>query len=583
MEKSENNLHELLYDNLMLFRERDEKLFFTFRPNNIDGKLDRGYWFYGDQNIAKVSFWSSISTIDRDLNMSFCLTDKYIYLEVKVDRSKFKKDFLKERILSNLEFRPVGEGFNGSNYRFELGNFSDLRYILDKFLHTIKQQIDHELANFKESYRNEDKTIYSREEIDFISENDFLKQKSRVEEYRDHFLRSEEFERSEGVNINKPIYLNSFSIKGFGILDSIHMKPIPLDNRWIFITGENGVGKSLILKALSVFLGRVMIPRNLSKNKHGKSSASFNFILVSNKKEPIQIERQENEDGAKFAKSPIVRGLACYGIHRMSSYTLSKSGKITGDPLLKNGITESILNSMVSTLLNLEWYLKKMDKEEYERFINERQHLIIQTLIEIVPGLVDVHIGHNFRVDRTIYFLQHEEGEVLALDYLELSSGTRSILSLVTDIFIRFYDQQPEMTDPSSFRGIVIIDEIDMHLHPSGQRNLVVNLGRIFPNIQFIVTSHSPMPLLGAPESSVFLTVKRSEKGNIELDQLPNDFISNLLPNTILTSPLFGVDKIFPRSYKEERRLHTEDTYDEKIKRDQIRENLKNIANRMKE
>lgn len=582
MEKSENFLHELLYDNLMFFKNINEKLLFTFRPNNIDGKLDRGYWFYGDQTTAKVSFWNSISTIDREPNISFCLTDEYIYLEVKVGRSEYKRDFFKERILSNFDYRTVGEGFNGSKYRLDLGNVRDLRYILDEFLRTIKLQIDKDLIYYKESYVNEDRIKYSREEIDFINENDFQKQYNRVNEYREHFLRSEEFERSEGVNINKPIYLNSFSIKKFGILDTIQMKPIPPDNRWIFITGENGVGKSLILKAITVFLGRVMIPKNLVKNTNNELSTNFKFTLVSNKKELIQIERHENEDGSRFAKSPIVRGFACYGIHRMSSYTLTRSGKIIGDPLLKNGITESILNNMVSPLLNLEWYLKKMDKEEYEKFNSERKNLIIQTLIEIVPGLVDMSVGENFKIDRTIYFIQHEGGEVLSLDYLELSSGTRSILSLVTDIFIRFYDQQPEMTDPSSFRGIVIIDEIDMHLHPTGQRDLVVNLGRIFPNIQFIVTSHSPMPLLGAPINSVFLTVKRGEFGNIILEQLPNDFVSDLLPNTILTSPIFGVDKIFPRSYNYEKRLHTEDTYDEKIKRDEIRESLKYIAKKIR-
>lgn len=582
MEESENFLHELLYDNLMFFKNINDRLLFTFRPNNIDGKLDRGYWFYGDQTVAKVSFWNSISTIDREPNISFCLNNRYIYLEVKVGRSEYKRDFFKERILSNIDFRFVDEGFKGSNYRIELGDLSDLRSILDKFLNTIKLQIDEDLMFYKKSYGNEDKIRYSREEIDFIDENDYLRQKRRVQEYREHFLKSEEFEKSEGINRNKPIYLNSFTINGFGILDSIHMMPIPLDNRWIFITGENGVGKSLILKALTVFLGRVMTPKNLFKYNHDKLSTNFNFTLVSNKKELIPFERQNNEDGARFAKSPIVRGFACYGIHRMSSYTLSTSGKIIGDPLLKNGITESILNNMVSPLLNLEWYLKKMDKVEYKKFDNERKNLIIQTLIEIVPGLVDVHIGENFKTDRTIYFLHHEGGEILSLDYLELSSGTRSILSLVTDIFIRFYDQQPEMTDPSSFRGIVIIDEIDMHLHPAGQRDLVINLGRIFPNIQFIVTSHSPMPLLGAPDNSVFLTVKRGEKGNIILNQLPNDFVSDLLPNTLLTSPVFGVEKIFPRSYKQEKRLHTEDTYDEKIKRDEIRESLKNIAKKIR-
>ena len=82
--------------------------------------------------------------------------------------------------------------------------------------------------------------------------------------------------------------------------------------------------------------------------------------------------------------------------------------------------------------------------------------------------------------------------EVLPLSYL--SDGAKSILTIVADIAYRMAVLNPQLLGDviQKTDGIVLIDEIDMHLHPSWQRRIIGSLHKTFPNVQFIFTTHSP-------------------------------------------------------------------------------------------
>jgi len=81
-------------------------------------------------------------------------------------------------------------------------------------------------------------------------------------------------------------------------------------------------------------------------------------------------------------------------------------------------------------------------------------------------------------------------GEALYLD--QLSDGERSLLAIVADLVRRLSLANPEIADPLQGAGVVLIDEIELHLHPTWQRNVIEKLRTTFPNIQFIATTHSP-------------------------------------------------------------------------------------------
>jgi predicted ATP-binding protein involved in virulence len=90
------------------------------------------------------------------------------------------------------------------------------------------------------------------------------------------------------------------------------------------------------------------------------------------------------------------------------------------------------------------------------------------------------------------------------LDVRLLSDGERSVLALILDISKRLAQANPQLDDPlASGEAVILIDEIDLHLHPQWQRKIVGNLERTFPNCQFIATTHSPQVIGEVPHDRI--------------------------------------------------------------------------------
>jgi hypothetical protein len=151
-------------------------------------------------------------------------------------------------------------------------------------------------------------------------------------------------------------------------------------------------------------------------------------------------------------------------------------------------------------------------------------------------------------------------------------------------MMLHLYYQQPEISDPSLLEGIVIIDEIDLHFHPKMQRDLVIKLSEIFPRIQFIASTHSPIPLLGVPANTPIFTSKIDAKKGIYLERMDNKVMfNNILPNAILTSPIFGLQNIVPISHSDSVPLNTEDTYSEVLFNKRVRKEIEEYVTEKKE
>ena len=87
--------------------------------------------------------------------------------------------------------------------------------------------------------------------------------------------------------------------------------------------------------------------------------------------------------------------------------------------------------------------------------------------------------------------LIEKQGAVIPV--AKLSDGERGMLALVFDLTRRLAQANPNLDDPAAEGvGVVLIDEIDLHLHPEWQRTIVTNLPETFPRLQFIATTHSP-------------------------------------------------------------------------------------------
>ena len=117
------------------------------------------------------------------------------------------------------------------------------------------------------------------------------------------------------------------------------------------------------------------------------------------------------------------------------------------------------------------------------------------TVTLFLPGYQNFRLGGE---DDRILLIDRNEVELLVR---QLSDGERGLLALVLDLTRRLSQANPEMEDPAAeAEAVVLIDEIDLHLHPKWQRQVVHKLTAVFPKCQFIATTHSPQ-VIGEVES----------------------------------------------------------------------------------
>ncbi len=141
----------------------------------------------------------------------------------------------------------------------------------------------------------------------------------------------------------------------------------------------------------------------------------------------------------------------------------------------------------------------------------------------------------EFDVGEQSLFVEFETGR---MPFAALSDGQRNLVALAADLAWRATQLNPHLgaDAPLNTEGIVLIDEIDLHLHPSWQRRVLEDLMQAFPRLQFIVTTHSPQVMANAPRDSLRLLGVSSE--GLRIDK-PRGFWG-ASSNTVL-SDLLGV------------------------------------------
>ncbi len=307
------------------------------------------------------------------------------------------------------------------------------------------------------------------------------------------------------------------------------------------LVGINGVGKTSVLDALRVCLS-VIYPE-ISETKQRKESFNetdikigatslqvscdfshlgidYNLLIVKRKKNIVEnkttnIREQVIDVPDQEIITPKIdigdknfsnAGNDPVGIFFSTKRSLvedTKVSKTVAQAGQAAAHAEALSENRVFNLrLFTDWYRAQKALSTEDVQIGNNLTAIQSVVESFLPGF------HNLRAEENDgkFELWIDKND-MPLTVYQLSDGERGMLAVAIDIARRLVLANPVSEDPvKSGDGVILIDELDLHLHPKWQRSIAYNLVRIFPNCQFIATTHSPqiIPSL-APEKIQFI------------------------------------------------------------------------------
>jgi predicted ATP-binding protein involved in virulence/5-methylcytosine-specific restriction endonuclease McrA len=348
---------------------------------------------------------------------------------------------------------------------------------------------------------------------DFQTDDDWFREKKtiRKEVWRD-LIKSDYF----------PIeYIH---IKNFKSIDDLRIdfKEDELNKKsWLFLLGENGVGKSSILQAIAVGLKldkNLIDPLIPSLIKKGKRTAEITIKERNN--ENIIYTKLVRKTGTVEQSGSFNSYLIGYGSLRLSVDEIESSSpkdisKISYQNLFK---PTKALNDVTKWLRSIH----RTDRDFFDR--------IAISIKQLLPH------------DKSDTNLSIKNGEIILGNsetlFTELSDGYKSTITLALDIMMKLSDAQSDMDKMS---GIVLIDELGNQLHPRWQMRIVKQLRTVFPNINFIISTHHPLCLRGS-ENEEILLLKNIKGEVVKTTELPDP--ATLRVDQLLASEFFGLSSL---------------------------------------
>lgn len=325
--------------------------------------------------------------------------------------------------------------------------------------------------------------------------------------------------------------LKSITLQNFKGIENLN---IELDGKTTVIFGINGVGKSTILRAIDLLYANI-ITRLTGKGKnrktdldyddisYGKSkasiSASFSFEDETESLYGRSIERANGKNNNisdlkvlvdKFENSYIVKGyddgngnwieevddknmpvFVNYGVNRI---VLDVPLRASREQFVKLDAFDKAIESTIDFRNLFKWFRNQEDIENQEKvransdYEDKSLSAVKHAMLAMLDGFEDIHIER-----KPLAMKVRKDSKYLKIN--QLSDGEKCTIALFGDLARRMALANPERENPLEGTGVVLIDELDLHMHTSWQRKVLGVLKETFPNIQFIITTHSPQIL----------------------------------------------------------------------------------------
>ena len=281
------------------------------------------------------------------------------------------------------------------------------------------------------------------------------------------------------------------------------------------IVGNNGTGKTSILDAIAYLMARFLKAMSFSTKKLDiiKETEKTNTSILGefHYNDSILIENVNCDDLAEKYTTMNEED---------TLYLLGKTQKENNDGVIYFPV---VAYYCIATGTNDYTYKKEIPKhlqgytgclngganlKETVKWLNSANSELITRFLTIVNSFItkmedcneEKKIVWN-KKNSELSFKEHK----MSFPIEKLSSGYKQMIHLIVDLAFRAVSLNPYINSTKNISGIVLIDEIDLHLHPKWQWNVIPALNDVFPNIQFIITTHSPFVVSSCDSEKVLV------------------------------------------------------------------------------
>ena len=339
--------------------------------------------------------------------------------------------------------------------------------------------------------------------------------------------------------------INTLSIWNYRGVKSLSMS---LNETMNVFLGDNGSGKSTILDAMAIMLSWVV-----SRVKHSSASGrpiTETDIANGTSRSGITLNCVDDSQAVLWSLVKHRRGYGGYDeksdlsslnsyAKRLQAMTAAKEEKLNLPLFVYYPVNRAVLDiplrirerhrftlfaaydealtSGANFRTFFEWFREREDLEnENRKYVNDLfkpdDFQFPDPQLEAVRMAIEQFLPEfkNLTVRRNPLRMEIEKNEK-RLTVNQLSDGEQCLMALVGDLARRLAIANPVREKPLEGKGIVMVDEIDLHLHPKWQRMIVPKLSRVFPNLQFIISTHSPHVVTHVRPEHLFLLAPSDE------------------------------------------------------------------------
>jgi energy-coupling factor transporter ATP-binding protein EcfA2 len=330
--------------------------------------------------------------------------------------------------------------------------------------------------------------------------------------------------------------------------------PAPGRGQWIVIIGENGAGKTTLLRSLAFALATPAASGQLVTGHPSFIRNSGDGIVgVTLDSTPLRVRLRRNEKGTltfleeqePYSARPWVVG---YGVQRAGA-----TGEPDRKPLYDETGALGSLFDLPYALTNAKAFLTRADHNALseERKQGDRRGPKNRLWNELRAAMQQLLGVHSIEVDDGVWVRLTETSPRVAFD--TLSHGYLSMAGWVSDLVARWLERLEDLDDEypanifATMTGIVLVDEIDMHLHPRWQLTVIEDLRKLFPRLTFVATTHNPLTLHGAQPGEIFVLTKDATGAPIlqQRDIRPGSDVDRVLFD------VFGVHQTFDKTTRD--------------------------------